>query len=288
MTICVDGPSRVHPISSLSDPEPRVRFRYAEATGEFPPPRAFAARRPSMICGNPRNTRSACALADPHRDALRAVRSLMAIVLAVLVLGGVLAFVGEDALRGADSGPSPVLERLSAAGGPASTPVAEWKRGSMPYVYQIDPAWADEPYAGGSVGTHGCGPACMSMVSAYLTGKKLDPVELSRMSESEGFVDSGATSWRYMTDGAAKLGLVGRELPASSEAIRTQLRMGHPLICIMGPGDFTTEGHFIVLCSEEADGTIQIRDPNSQERSEQTWDLDGIMSQCLNIWAFSV
>ena len=32
-----------------------------------------------------------------------------------------------------------------------STPVAEWEKGSVPYLYQTDPAWAAEPYAGGTV-----------------------------------------------------------------------------------------------------------------------------------------
>lgn len=169
-----------------------------------------------------------------------------------------------------------------------STPATQWKRGKMPYLYQTDPAWADVPYAGATVRTHGCGPTCLSMVQVFFAGQRAkDPSAMAALSEQTGFVDGGATSWAFMTEGAAMVGLTGRELPASGDVIRAQLRMGHPIICCVAPGDFTTVGHFIVLVDEEADGTISVRDPNSAERSQQTWELDRILGQCGNLWAFS-
>lgn len=169
-----------------------------------------------------------------------------------------------------------------------STPVSQWRQGEMPYLYQTDPAWSDAPYAGATVKTHGCGPTCLSMVQAYFKGSRAkSPDAMCEFSEQKGFVDAGATSWTFMTEGAAQIGLMGRELPASADVIRTQLRMGHPVICCVGPGDFTTEGHFIVLSGEFSDGTICVHDPNSVERSQRTWDLDRIIGQCRNIWAFS-
>lgn len=169
-----------------------------------------------------------------------------------------------------------------------STPVAQWQRGKMPYLYQTDSVWADAPYAGATVRTHGCGPTCLSMVQAFFAGQRAkDPRAMAALSEQEGFVDGGATSWTFMTEGAAKVGLTGRELPASADVVRAQLRMGHPIICCVAPGDFTTVGHFIVLVDEEADGTISVRDPNSAEHSRKTWDLDRVLGQCRNLWAFS-
>lgn len=169
-----------------------------------------------------------------------------------------------------------------------STPRHLWVRGSMPFLYQTDGEWGTQPYADGTIATHGCGPTCLAMAYVQLTGKRdMDPARMATFSESAGFVDAGVTSWRLMSEGGQSLGLRPQELPASADAIREQLRAGSPIICSVGPGDFTTTGHFIVLCGLDGDGRAIARDPNSAERSQQTWDVERILSQCHNLWAFS-
>ncbi len=32
-----------------------------------------------------------------------------------------------------------------------STPRSQWQAGAMPHIYQIDPAWSELPYAGGTI-----------------------------------------------------------------------------------------------------------------------------------------
>lgn len=56
----------------------------------------------------------------------------------------------------------------------------------------------------------------------------------------------------------------------------------------MGPGDFTTTGHFIVICGIDENGRAIIRDPNSAERTNKPWDLDKLIAQARNFWAYSV
>ena len=51
----------------------------------------------------------------------------------------------------------------------------------------------------------------------------------------------------------------------------------------MGPGDFTTTGHFIVLTGTK-NGMICINDPNSVKNSEKLWDYEQIKGQIKNIW----
>lgn len=172
--------------------------------------------------------------------------------------------------------------------GTVSTPVSHWSAGSMPLLLQTDPAWADEPYAGATVGESGCGPTCLTMVYVYLTGNKdRDPASMCLFSEANGFVDDGLTTWKLMTDGASLLGLVGEELPADESALAGVLAAGTPVICSMAPGDFTKTGHFIVLCGLDEDGRARVYDPNSIERSSRTWDLSTILEQCRNLWGFS-
>ena len=56
----------------------------------------------------------------------------------------------------------------------------------------------------------------------------------------------------------------------------------------MGPGDFTTTGHFIVLSGTDGNGNVIVNDPNSIANSSKTWDIDKIMSQMRNLWGYSL
>ena len=185
---------------------------------------------------------------------------------------------------------TPADQRTDAAAGGsyASTPRAEWAQGSIPFLSQTDPAWAEAPYAGGTVKENGCGPTCLSMAYIALTGKTdRDPAAMAQFSERQGYVEGDMTSWSLMTQGAAELGLSSEELPADESAVRQALAQGAPIICSVAPGDFTTTGHFIVLAGIADDGGIVVHDPNSAERSAQTWDCQRILDQCLNLWALS-
>ena len=177
------------------------------------------------------------------------------------------------------------------AGGSApahSTPHSQWRAGEVPYLYQTDPQWAGLPYAGGTVEKNGCGPTCLSMVYVALTGRDdLDPAAMANFSERRGYVSDGMTAWALMSDGAAELGLTSEELPATAAAVREALLAGKPVICSVGPGDFTTTGHFIVLTGLTEDGEVVVHDPNSAKRSARPWDLERVLGQCLNLWAFS-
>ena len=169
-----------------------------------------------------------------------------------------------------------------------STPRADWHAGAVPYLYQTDPQWASHPYAGGTVEKNGCGPTCLSMVYVALTGSDaLDPATMADFSERGGYTTDGMTAWTLMSDGVAELGLTSEELPATATAVREALLAGKPVICSVGPGDFTTTGHFIVLSGLTEDGEVVVHDPNSAERSSHPWDLERVLGQCLNLWAFS-
>ena len=125
------------------------------------------------------------------------------------------------------------------------------------------------------------------MVYVALTGKTdYDPEAMAAFSESGGYVEEGMTAWRFMRDGAAQLGLASRELSPDAGQVLDALRSGQPVICSVGPGDFTTTGHFIVLAGVAEDGRVVVHDPNSPVHSAQTWDVDQIIGQARNFWAF--
>lgn len=212
-----------------------------------------------------------------RRSARRASARTVLLVTTIAVMG-VLALV----LRAA-TGAAPASGRPA-----ASTPRAEWRLGEVPSLYQTDPAWSQEPYAGGTIEKNGCGPTCLAMVYVALTGSTdMGPVEMAAFSERGGYVTDGMTAWALMSDGASQLGLVSRELAANESTVRAELEAGRPVICSVRPGDFTTTGHFIVLAGLAGDGSVVVRDPNSTERSSHTWELTRVLGQCANLWSFS-
>lgn len=170
----------------------------------------------------------------------------------------------------------------------ASTIKEDWQKGEMPYLYQTDSAWADASYAGSTIEDAGCGPTALSMVYIELTGKQnLGPKKLARWSEEHGYVEAGATRWALMSEGAQQLGLHSVELQNDEQQVIDCLSTGEPVVCIMGPGDFTDTGHFIGLWKNRGDSLVEIRDPNSPSNSHKDWDLSLILSQCRGLWAFT-
>lgn len=172
---------------------------------------------------------------------------------------------------------------------PASTPRSQWTAGTMPHLYQTDPLWANKPYAGSNIRVAGCGPTSLSMVYTYLTGKTdLDPVAMASFAEEHNFAPTGATEWRFMTDGAAAIGLRSTPVAPSRASIASALDAGMPIICCLTPGDFTTVGHFLVIKGMDSRGMVEIHDPNSPYNSAKRWPISQILPQIEALWAFSL
>ncbi len=161
-------------------------------------------------------------------------------------------------------------------------------RQDFPLFLQWDKRWGYVSYGGSIIGLSGCGPTCLSMVLVSLTGSSdMTPAEVARFSEENGYyVEGSGTSWSLMTDGASALGLSARELSLDESVMKSSLDSGHPIICSMGPGDFTTQGHFILIYGYDAEGFL-VNDPNCISRSSRHWDFETLRGQIKNLWAYS-
>lgn len=156
---------------------------------------------------------------------------------------------------------------------------------TVPLLLQWDERWGYEEFAGELMGLSGCGPTCLSMVCLYLLDDPdLTPRYMAEFAEEEGYRERGSGStWTLISEGGAQLGLEVEELPLHESTIARELEAGNPVVCVMGAGDFTTTGHFIVLTGY-ADGMVTVNDPNSVLRSEKAWELSNIMEQMRNLW----
>ena len=156
---------------------------------------------------------------------------------------------------------------------------------NVPLLMQTDERWGSADYAGETIATSGCGPVCLSMASLYLTGNaSYTPTYIAEYAQTNGYSNEDGTNWTLITNGAQFLGLSCAEVPLEKTVMTRLLQSGVPLICAMGPGDFTQSGYYIVLTGIR-DGKFTVNDPNSAENSAKAWSYDEISSQIRNTWA---
>lgn len=157
---------------------------------------------------------------------------------------------------------------------------------SVPLLMQWDSRWGYSNYAGNLMGLTGCGPTCLSMVALYLThNTALTPEYIAQFSKENGYsINGSGSAWTLISKGGRKLGLKVTEIPLDLDRIISNLSLGRPIICILGPGDFTDSGHFIVITGYNENGEFTINDPNSYERSQKTWSFEQLKYQIRNLW----
>lgn len=156
---------------------------------------------------------------------------------------------------------------------------------TMPLLLQWDERWGYTQYAGEFMAISGCGPTTLSMVCLYLLDDpKLTPRYIAEFAEERGYgVKGNGSSWTLISKGGPELGLNVTEIPLDENRIIRNLDAGNPIIIVVGPGLFTTTGHFLVITGYE-DGYVTVNDPNSPTKTAQSWLLTDVMKDIKNLW----
>lgn len=172
---------------------------------------------------------------------------------------------------------------------PADVVSEDLKKGEIPQLLQWDERWGHVSYGTGYIATCGCGPTAMSMVISGLTGDtSITPVTVARYSEKNGYIDeNNNTYWELMSKGGERWGIKSSGGDTSEDFIRKELKAGHPIICSVGPGDFTKKGHFIVL-TKYKNGKVKVNDPFSQKNSDKLWKYSKIKDQIKSLWVYKL
>lgn len=136
---------------------------------------------------------------------------------------------------------------------------------------QYDPKWASKPYAGQTYAAAGCGPTAVSdlvettppTVGAYITS-------------IGGAVSGQGTDWNSITTALKHFGLEAVQYNSSSlygqsntlaeKAWLAAMKSGHIGVLLMGPGVFTSGGHFIAIREVNGNNQINVYDPASAAR----------------------
>lgn len=162
------------------------------------------------------------------------------------------------------------------------------QKGTIPELIQWDERWGYTKYGTSIVAVSGCGPTCMSMVVSGLTGNtKITPARTAAYSVRHNLIDEeNNTYWEFMEKAAKHWGLNCYAGMLNKKQLKAELGKGHPVICSVGPGDFTKNRHFIVL-SGWKDGKIQVNDPFSRQNSQKLWTYSRIKKQAKSMWVYS-
>ncbi|MBR2294263.1 MAG: C39 family peptidase [Clostridiales bacterium] len=168
----------------------------------------------------------------------------------------------------------------------------EVNRFEVPRFYQWDERWGYMQYGNGPMGLTGCGPTCLSMVAVYLLqNPDMNPAWMAEYAENNDYYaydsESGGSLWTLMTDGGFGLGIDVTQIPVVQQRMELNLDVGNVIIAVVGPGDFTDGGHFIVITGYDEEG-FTINDPNSIERSDMHWPFDVLGPQIQACWVFRI
>lgn len=164
----------------------------------------------------------------------------------------------------------------------------EPRQGGAPLLYQWDARWANTVYSSTTFALTGCCPTSLSMVYQGLTGKSdLSPFDMGVRAREGGYETTyDGTDSAFLINEAASLGLSCSSLSVDASALKAALAEGSLVICNVGPGDFTTAGHFFVISGVRDDGTLLVNDPFSAERSAAAWDVNRVLGQTKALFAY--
>lgn len=162
------------------------------------------------------------------------------------------------------------------------------KAQDFPLFTQWDKRWGYVSYGDSNIGFAGCGPACLSMVIYSLTrDENVTPDTVAKFSESNGYyVNNVGTSWSLFKEGAESYNLKVSSLNITQKDMQKALDNGKILILAVGPGDFTTGGHFVVVYGYDNVG-FKVNDPYCISRSKISYSFERLKKQIKTIWAYS-
>lgn len=162
---------------------------------------------------------------------------------------------------------------------------------------QTDPRWKNKPYRvpgeTATIGSSGCGPTAAAMLIETITGKTFTPVDACAWSIAHGYKAlKQGTYYAYFKPQFAAFGIscdmlnwsktYGKPEHANHKKVLDLLKQGYYIIALMGPGLWTTGGHFVVVWWE--DNKIRINDPASTRTARLNGDPRTFFSQVNYYW----
>ncbi len=139
---------------------------------------------------------------------------------------------------------------------------------------QGDRRWGKKPYtitgsSSQTIASSGCGPSSMSDIMASWIDHSITPVEMCAYAIAHGYrTKNSGTAWAFFRSIADAYGFTGFVQTKSMATARAALREGALVVASMGPGYWTSGGHYICLWKTD-DTYMYACDPASKTRKKQ-------------------
>jgi hypothetical protein len=105
------------------------------------------------------------------------------------------------------------------------------------------------------------------------------PLDTTVWAYENGYYSSDGSVHGLIPALAKKYNLDCEGVGTNIEKIRTALKNNNPVVCLMGPGYFTSGGHFMVLVGIDKNDNVTVADVGSRERSQYKYKLKDIIAQ---------
>ena len=161
---------------------------------------------------------------------------------------------------------------------------------------QTDIRWARNDYSAGgdgsTIGNAGCGPTSAAMVIATWKDANITPVDTAAWAKANGYkAPNQGTYYSYFAPQMAKFGIACRQMNyinlrnmSAYEAAKYHekalqaVQRGDLVIACMGPGLWTSSGHFILWWNVTGD-MVHINDPASTRSEKELAPLERLQRE---------
>ena len=163
-------------------------------------------------------------------------------------------------------------------------------QGEAPQLWCWDARWGAVDYAGRALAITGSGPTALSMAYMGLTGTNdKSPADLAQQASDAGAATGdSAMAASFLESSAEGLGLSYKSYTSNADNLSQALDAGTYVLLETKAGSITSTAHWILLVSENEDGSITVYDPTSPEVSTHPWPAATLAASTDTIHALSL
>lgn len=163
-------------------------------------------------------------------------------------------------------------------------------QGTVPELYCWDSRWGNVDYAGRALALTGSGPTALAMAYMGLTGTAdQTPATVAELVSEAGAAEGDSSmSAEFLTDSLSDLGLSCTSSTSNADNLTELLDAGTYVLLEASAGSLTDAAHWVVVVSENDDGSLVVYDPTSPEVSAHAWDAANLASSCNTLYGISL